>query len=165
MFNVLRNRLQSGVKQDVITPIPQFTRNDERDGSAVEPSPPVSAEELRSELKKSLMPEPAIVQKDLPSGQSIELVHFANLIEFVFWYENNSSLFSEKQRVPLNTLIEAKNITLGGCNCDVDKRRFIAEDYFKKFWIQNKHTDLLPTLQNIFKAKKIMFGDFLVFPE
>ena len=80
-------------------------------------------------------------------------------------YFINKNEFSENQQKPIDSLIDARNITLGGCNCDREKRKFIAEDYFRKFWIQNKSTDLLPTLQKILNSKKIIFGDFLSFPE
>jgi hypothetical protein len=95
----------------------------------------------------------------------LELVHFATLSEFTGWYENNRKYFSEMQQKPLNSLIEARDITVGGCNCDTEKRKVIANDYFRKFWVNNKGTDLLPTLQKVLKAKKLIFGDFLSYPE
>jgi hypothetical protein len=129
-------------------------------------SKPVHIDILREELLKKLNPTPKITVSQEPEHKTpvIELVHFAVLDEFVHWYEANKAGFSEAQQKPLNTLIEARNGTLGGCNCNRAKRKAIAEDYFRKFWFNNKKTDLLPTLLNIIKSKKVVFGDFLSFP-
>jgi hypothetical protein len=129
-------------------------------------SEPIQPEKLKEKLLKKLNPTPQIIMNDSEqvSEFKIELVHFTNLHEFVGWYENNKDKFSEKQNGPLNSLIEARDMTLGGCNCDREKRKIIAEDYFRKFWINNQKTDLLSTLQKILNSKKIIFGDFLVFP-
>jgi len=129
-------------------------------------SEPIEPEKLREKLLKKLNPTPKIImnESEQTNELKIELVHFTNLHEFVGWYENNKNKFSEKQNGPLNSLIEARDMTLGGCNCDREKRKIIAEDYFRKFWVNNQKTDLLPTLQKILNSKKIIFGDFLVFP-
>ena len=162
MSNLVFQRFKGGMVQNVVKPLDTSLPNDE--AAAPPPlAPAVSPEKLRERLVEALMPQPKISLDIEKFG--IELVHFANLFEFVHWYENNSTAFDERQRTPLNTLIEARNITLGGCNCDTEKRKFIAEDYFKKFWTQNKSTDLLPTLQKTLQTKKVLFGDFLSFPE
>jgi hypothetical protein len=133
-------------------------------------SPIVPPEVLREKLVEKLNPKPIIVLDEKSPPPSIgnpvklELVHFSSLFEWAHWYENNKTLFNEQQIKPLETLIEARNITLGGCNCDREKRKFIANDYFKKFWINNRATDILPTLQKALNTKKIIFGDFLSFP-
>ncbi len=130
-------------------------------------SPVVASEVLRQQLEDKVNPQLKITLSEQTKEKeiSIEVVQFINIIEFAHWYENNVSFFSEAQQRPLNSLIEARKIMLGGCNCDREKRKFIAEDYFRKFWIQNKNTDLLPTLLNCLKTKKVIFGDFLSFPE
>lgn len=125
-------------------------------------SPIVPPEVLREKLVEKLNPQPVIVESSDPI--ILELVHFASIFEWTHWYENNKNFFSEQQIKPLDTLIEARNITLGGCNCDREKRKFIANDYFRKFWINNKTTDIPPTLQKVLKTKKVIFGDFLSFP-
>jgi hypothetical protein len=165
MNNLLFQRISSSPRQDVIQVINGEIRDDEKNAPAAEPSPIVSPDVLREKLMEKLNPAPKIVEAILDGSMQIELIHFANLFEFGHWYENNRNLFSERQQQPLDSLLEARSITVGGCNCDGDKRKFIAEDYFRKFWTQNKNTDLLPTLQNILKTKKILFGDFLSYPE
>ena len=124
-------------------------------------------EVLREKIEEKLNPKPKIVmnEESLASNFKFELIHFSNLLEFVHWYEQNLSVFTPTQQQPLNSLIEARKITLGGCNCDILKRKAIAEDYFRKFWLNNKTTDLLPTLQKSLNTKKLIFGDFLTYPE
>ena len=164
MNNLVLQRFFGAKGQDVVSSLNKTViPNDEQQPPPVQNlSPIVPIDVLRAKLLEKLSPKPRIINEDgLPS---IALVHFANIIEFVHWYENNKSAFSEHQQKPLASLIEARNMLLGACNCDRDKRRFIADDYFKKFWTQNKLTDLLPTLQKYLKTKKIIFGDFLVYP-
>ena len=131
-------------------------------------SPVVAPEVLREKIVEKLNPKPIIILNESPqpvgNAVKLELVHFSSIFEWVHWYENNKTLFNEQQIKPLDTLIEARNITLGGCNCDREKRKFIANDYFKRFWINNRQTDILPTLQKVLNTKKIIFGDFLSFP-
>jgi len=163
----LIQRLLGDRQQNVIQEPQVLNKTNEPDKPPVDESPMVDPEILRQKLKAKLNPEPIIVEEVVQTSNrlSLELVHFASIIEFVHWYSNNKNLFSENQIKPLDTLIEARNITIGGCNCDSEKRKWIAEDYFKKFWTQNKKTDLLPTLQKILNTKKIIFGDFLSYPE
>lgn len=166
MSNFVVDRILSQ-KNQIIKPQEKIAHSDEEEvlEELVDNSPIVSPEELRIKLEEKLNPKPKIIMNQDTTDFKIELVHFSSLLEFVAWYEGNKGAFSEKQIAPLDTLIEARNITIGGCNCDREKRRFIAEDYFRKFWSQNKTTDLLPTLQKALKTKKIIFGDFLAFPE
>lgn len=164
MHNLVSQRF--GQKQQaVIVPLNHTMPDDEANQPPPPFSPPVKPSVLREKLLEKLNPKPKIVINEQAEEVSIELVHFASLFEFVHWYEENSQSFSERQREPLNSLIEARNITLGGCNCDREKRTLIANDYFRKFWTQNKNTDLLPTLQNILRTKKVLFCDFLIYPE
>ena len=160
---VFKRFRQGGMQQEVIQPIDTAIPDDEKNAAPPPLAPPVSTDILRQRLNELLMPQPKVIQEQ--SSPVIELIHFASLFEFAHWYENNRALFSERQQEPLNTLLEARNITLGGCNCDQEKRKMIVEDYFRRFWTENKKTDLLPTLQTILKTKKVLFGDFLVFPE
>lgn len=165
MSNVIFSRFINQKNQNVIRtqnpPIIQPVKPEEV-------SPIISPETLRKNMEEKLNPAPTIIAPVTSSPNTpprLELVHFASLYEFVFWYENHVSDFSAAQQKPLNSLIEAKDITLGGCNCDVEKRKIIANSYFQKFWVQNRHTDLLPTLQKILNTKKLIFGDFLSYPE
>lgn len=126
-------------------------------------SPVIPPSVLKEKLLEKLNPKPKIIQN--PNLKSeIEVVHFATLFEFAHWYSENKTKFSEPQQKPLDTLIEAKNLTIGGCNCDREKRKFIAEDYFRKFWSNNKATDLPATLLKVLNTKKVLFGDFFSFP-
>lgn len=120
---------------------------------------------LKEKIFKKLNPEPKkIMEEKQGETQKTELIHFASLNEFVSWYEINKNSFSEEQQKPLNTLIDSRNMTLGGCNCNRQHRVNVANNYFRDFWIRNQNTDLLPTLQKILQTKKIIFGDFLSFP-
>jgi hypothetical protein len=142
--------------------IDEMNQQQEKDSS-----PPIEPERLKQELLKKINPKPKIIMNEQPAQIEepvIELIHFSALIEFVGWYEQNKDKFSEGQNRALKTLIEARDMTVGGCNCDREKRKYIAEDYFKKFWMTNQSTDLLPTLLKIVKSKKIIFGDFLSYP-
>lgn len=167
MSNVVFQRFLNAKQQSVVGQLNTEVPNDEAHQPTQPLSQPIDPEVLRTKLSEKLNPQPVIVVEEVPLGEmpKIELIHFSCIFEFVHWYENNKALFSEKQQAPLDSLIEARNITLGGCNCDRDKRTMIAEDYFRKFWTQNKNTDLLPTLQNLLKTKKVLFGDFLIYPE
>lgn len=128
-------------------------------------SPIIDPEILKEKLLEKINPKPKIImeenQNEMPK---IELIHFATLEEFVSWYEKNKDLFPEKQQKPLNTLVEARNMATGGCNCNLQHRKNMANSYFSDFWIKNQTTDLLPTLQKILQTKKIIFGDFLSYP-
>lgn len=132
----------------------------EKDNSQI-----VDPEILRIKLLEKLNPEPKIIMEENENEiPKIELIHFATLEEFASWYEKSKDLFSEKQQKPLNTLVEARNMATGGCNCNLQHRKNMANNYFRDFWIRNQSTDLLPTLQKILQTKKIIFGDFLSFP-
>lgn len=132
---------------------------------ALNTSPIVSAEKLKEKLMEKINPTPKIIMETQENAiPRIELIHFANIDEFASWYEKNKEKFPEKQQKPLDSLVEARNMTVGGCNCNRQHRKNMAEDYFKNFWIRNEKTDILPTLSNILNAKKIIFGDFLSFP-
>jgi hypothetical protein len=157
-------------KQQNINYFKEETRNDENIAiEIIDNSPIIEKEVLKSKILEKLNPKPIIVMNQEQNNEQsiipqIELIHFTNLFEFVHWYENNKDKFSENQIKPLDTLIEAKNMTMGGCNCDREKRKFVAEDYFRKFWMNNQTTDLLPTLLSALKTKKILFGNFLSYP-
>lgn len=129
----------------------------------VQQSDPIQPEELNRLLSYKIDPKPQILMNET-QALNIEMVHFANLFEFAAWYGENKGSFNPKQQEALDTILEAKAMTIGGCNCDVDKRAMIAEDYFKNFWIRNKNTDLLPSLLRALNSKKVIFGDYLSFP-
>jgi hypothetical protein len=125
-------------------------------------SPIVNEEKLRTELLKRVIVVPTI-QPDNEHSM-LEFISFTNVFEFVFWYEQNKDKFTPVQQQPLNNLVSARNFATGGCPCDINTRRMIAADWFRKFWTNNKTTDLPPTLLKIANAKKVIFGDFLTFP-
>jgi hypothetical protein len=128
-------------------------------------SPIVSADKLRERLMEKINPKPKIIMETQENtNPRIELIHFTNIDEFVSWYEKSKDKFPEKQQKPLDSLVEARNMTVGGCNCNRQHRKNMAEDYFRNFWVRNEKTDILPTLSNILNAKKIIFGDFLSYP-
>lgn len=124
----------------------------------------VPPEILKEKLLSKLNPEIKKIMNEENGSQITEIVHFSCLEEFVIWYEKNKSFFSENQQKPLNTLVESRNMTLGGCNCNRQQRKNIANQYFVNFWTNNKETDLLPTLAKALNTKKVVFGDFLTYP-
>jgi len=168
MNNVISQRFRNDGGQPNITPIPVPPAIEESKPQA-DNSPVILPEILRQKLVEKLNPKPLMIESQptisIPNPIRLELVQFASLYEFVHWYENNRTLFSEVQHKPLDTLIEARNITTAGCNCDKNKRRIIAENYFKDFWIKNAKSDLLPTLQKNLNTKKLLIGNFISFPE
>lgn len=168
MNNVVSQRFRNEHHQPAnITPVPVLPNHDTPQKTE-DNSPPVSPEVLREKLLEKVNPKPVIVEsvpESIPNPIRLELVHFATLYEFAHWYENNKTLFSENQQKPLDTLVEARNITTTGCNCDKNKRRLVAENYFKDFWLKNNKTDLLPTLQKNLNTKKLLIGNFISFPE
>lgn len=128
-------------------------------------SPIVTPELLKEKILEKLNPNPKIImEQNLNESFKIDLIHFSTLEEFVSWYEKNKTSFEEKQQKPLDTLVDARNMTIGGCNCNLQQRKNFANSYFRDFWINNKSTDLISTLQKIVNAKKIIFGDFLSYP-
>lgn len=126
-------------------------------------SPIVEPEILRAALLEKSNPQP---QTKISNEDSniLEFMLFANIFEFVNWYETNQHKFNEAQQKPLSNLIAARNMATGGCNCDIETRKLIAADWFRKFWLNNKNTDLAPTLLKAANAKKVVFGDFLTIP-
>lgn len=128
-------------------------------------SPIIDPNLLKQKLLEKIEPKPKIIMEQNENKTEVaELFHFVSIDEFVFWYEKNKNSFSENQQKPLNTLVDSRNMTLGGCNCNRQHRRNMANAYFNDFWLKNKDTDLLPTLQKILNTKKIIFGDFLTYP-
>lgn len=152
-------------------PIPQIEDEenekvvDDSGEKFVDNSKIIDPEILKQELLDKINPKPKIIMNaELSNASTIEMVHFMNLGEFVEWYKNNKEKFSEKQSKALDTLVEAQSMTVGGCNCNLQHRKHMAEQYFRNFWINNQKTDILDTLQKIINSKKIIFGDFLAFP-
>lgn len=168
MNDYLTNRLLKEINKKKLNLeaklITEIRQNDEieilKDDSKI-----VEPEIIRNKILEKLNLKPKVImEKNKDETFKIELVHFVSLEEFVSWYEKSKDLFSEKQQKPLNSLIEARNMATGGCNCNLQHRKNMANNYFRDFWIKNQNTDLLPTLQTILQTKKIIFGDFLSFP-
>lgn len=123
-------------------------------------NPPVSREELHAlflELFKEPEP-PAIIIESVP------LVHFPHLWSFVEWYEPNREKFTEAQRVPLDTLIQTRDMVNTGCGCRRASRETAANAYFKDFWLNNQTTDLMPAVLKNVGSEKIQFAHFLTYP-
>ena len=169
MNNLVADRIRNSQNQNVIQSATPMISQEIAPEPVKEVSPAINPDVLRAKLEEKLNPQPQIITEERATESlippQIMLVHFANLFEFAQWYENNQQSFLEPQRKALDTLLEARKITMSGCNCDREKRKIIAQDYFRKFWVNNKSTDLLPTLQKVLATKKIIFGDFLSYPE
>jgi hypothetical protein len=121
-------------------------------------SPPVSLILLRQLLNEAIKEE-LIVKPTIPQELS-----FANVFEFVEWYEKNQENFSPEQRVALNTLVQTRDMIGVGCNCRRPQREQAAWEYFKIFWENNIKTDIIPTIMKISGASVVKFGNFLIFP-
>lgn len=155
-----REKKELNIKQ---RPIIEISETDEPFVEEIK-TPAITPERLKEKLLNKLNIKIKTVMNEENNPQTIELVHFSCLDEFVVWYEKNKSFFSENQQKPLNTLVESRNMTLGGCGCNRQQRKNIANQYFINFWINNKETDLLPTLTKVLNTKKVIFGDFLTYP-
>lgn len=121
-------------------------------------SEPVPPEELKSAL------ESILVEVKEPIQETPQEINFANLFEFVDWYEKNRSGFSEEQSKALNTLVQTRDMVGVGCPCRRPQRERAASEYFKTFWENNSKTDLITTLIKVAGINKVSFGGFLSYP-
>lgn len=153
-----RERKELNKKDDFVFQIEEETLNKKNESKIIDP------QTLKEKIINKLNPNIKIIMNQEISSQEIEMVHFSCIEEFVSWYEINKSFFSEAQQKPLNTLIEARDMTIGGCNCNRQHRKNMANQYFVNFWTNNKETDLLLTLIKALNTKKVIFGDFLTYP-
>ena len=116
-----------------------------------------------AELKNLLMEE----IDSANSEKKIEVVEdnqpkdrvFGGIIDFVDWFTPNKEKFTEKQLIPLNTLVQARQMIEIGCGCKRAQRLNQSDEYFKVFWMNNKNTDLPETVMRIGNFKTLKFSN------
>jgi hypothetical protein len=151
MSNFVIQRIQRQI--NVNTPAPVVVAE-----SVYELSPPVPADELYLLFVKEFTQEiPKVMEANKEIG-------FGNIYDFVAWYVENKKHFSAAQQVPLDTLIQTRDMVFQGCNCKQQQRDYAANEYFKTFWSNNVSTDIMPTLLKATNASVVKIGNFLVYP-
>ena len=120
---------------------------------------PISPEELQTTLANLFQVEPEIKPVEV-----VETLNFPDLFHWVEFYLKNENSFNDKQKQPLSTLVQARDLINVGCACRRTQRLNAANDYFRTFWVNNSKNDLITTVLNAAKVQSVSFGDFLVFP-
>ena len=122
-------------------------------------SPLLSAEKLNEFLKGVV----SKIKKETIIAAPVVIDHlkFDNLLDFVDWYEKVKDKFPEKQQTALNTLLEARNNILVGCNCKRQQRQNAAFQYFRIFWDNNKKTDIPDSVLKISGAKSLNIANIV----
>lgn len=83
---------------------------------------------------------------------------FDGIENFCTWYGIQTESFTTEQKAVLDTLMRARDAIFNGCNCKLEKRRRAANDYYQRFFIANKDTDLVPTIKAVGKVEKVQFS-------
>ena len=122
-------------------------------------SPLLSTEKLTEFLKQTVSKINSSKIIELP--KIIEHLKFENILDFVEWYEKVKDKFPEKQQTALNTLLEARNNILVGCNCKRQQRQNSAFQYFRIFWDNNKKTDIPQSILTISGAKSLNIANIV----
>lgn len=116
-------------------------------------SPPIPLDKLKKIFMEELVNKEVVEAKPEESPVSSEKI-FNGIDDFVVWYlgERDKQMFSDNQRIALNTLVDARNVVYTGCKCNRDKLKNEAEKYFKVFWMKNQYTDLPQRIREILKT-------------
>ena len=122
-------------------------------------SPLLSTEKL-TEFLKGIVAK-ITKEKIIQVPMVIDHLKFDNLLDFVDWYEKVKDKFPEKQQVALNTLVEARNNIVPGCNCKRQQRQNAAFQYFRIFWDNNKKTDIPDSVLKISGAKSLNIANIV----
>lgn len=85
---------------------------------------------------------------------------FEDLDGFCSWYLQVKERFSTSQNEALNSLVVARDAIYQGCNCRRDKRKELANEYYKTFFLQNQYTDLILKIKETIPASQIVFKKF-----
>lgn len=129
-----------------------------------EPLPPVkkivplTLEELRAILEKHFHLQAVEPQPSAPLE-----IYFESIYDFAAWYSANKNSFSEQQRAALNTVEEVRAMIEAGCACKRSSREAKAHEYFEKFWVNNKETDLLQTIAYATGAVKVAVNHYCTY--
>lgn len=127
------------------------------------PNFPISCEELR----RIIMSELGLQQQMFGVEQltpTKEPIHFGNVYDFASWYSTNNTLFNDRQRVALDTVMQIRMAIEAGCRCKRDRRERAAHIYFADFWTKNKDTDLLKTISEVTGAPKVSVANICSYP-
>ena len=120
---------------------------------------PLTPEELKLVLESILCPNQENVAKEDPE-QEIQEIRFENIYDFTPWYTQNKLKFSAGQRVALDTIEQARAAIEAGCACKRHSREIRAHQYFEQFWLNNKETDILPTISKVAGGKKVFINAY-----
>lgn len=153
MSNPIANRIMSQMVSNVPTPA-EVAFEAIQQASVISP---ISIDELRKILQSELA---CIVQ---PVLSSVQEVHFDNIYDFIPWYKQNKESFSPQQRTALDSLEVARATIDAGCACKRSVREIKAHQYFEQFWLNNKGTDLLPTICQITNAPKVSINAYCAY--
>lgn len=127
------------------------------------PNFPISCEELRRIIMSELG-----LQQQIPGAEQQppkkEPIHFGSVYDFASWYSTNQTLFNDKQRVALDTVMQIRMAIEAGCRCKRDMRERAAHIYFADFWTKNKDTDLLKTISEVTGAPKVSVANICSYP-
>lgn len=151
MHNLVFDRIQSQISRRVQSSVQAAFEAIKE----VTVSPPISLEELREMLMVELG-EPVIAVQ----CQTIPSLHFESIYDFVPWYEQNKSRFSDQQKTALDTLVKTRAMIDAGCACKRDKREIMAGQYFEQFWLNNGKTDLLSTIARVSGAEQVSVNKY-----
>ena len=118
---------------------------------------------LLDELRKILMTELGYsnIQK---TCDSVPVIHFESIYDFVPWYSANKDNFSIQQRTALDTLEKTRGMIDAGCACKRSSREVMAHQYFEQFWVNNRNTDLLSTIAKITGASRVTVNSYCAYP-
>ncbi len=116
--------------------------------------------ELRQILRQELCPTPIL--EPAPVSENVVL-HFDSIYDFTQWYIPNKKAFSVQQRTALDTVEHARGMIDAGCACKRSSREVKAHQYFEQFWLNNRDTDLLPTIANIVGANRVSVNHYCAY--
>jgi hypothetical protein len=85
---------------------------------------------------------------------------FKDLEHFCSWYFSEKEAFLPPQKEALDSLVKARDAIYMGCNCRQDKRKELANEYYKAFFIQNQNTDIIPKIKETLRVKSVDFCKF-----
>jgi hypothetical protein len=151
MSNYVLDRIQKQFHREVAVAAPRIE-------NTIVVSPPMSDTSLYELLMKEFAVFVPVIE---PVTKEI---FFTSIYDFVPWYETNKELFPEAQQNALNTLVQARDGIFSGCNCKRQNREYAALEYFKNFWVNNRTTDMMPTLLTALGATRVRISDFVTYP-
>ena len=124
---------------------------------APEPPIPIPVEEFRRKLKFAISKEKQEKMEQNNNQESVEEKVFSGLSDFVLFYIENKSKFSEAQAAALNTLVEAQGNISRGCECRRGARHTAAMQYYRTFITRNAQTDMMVKIKELCGGRRLVF--------